>query len=330
MCNLTLLLEKNIDKFLTKLKSFFPNLLKEIKRLNRKGVAKDKTCQIFTSLMLLVSILLYVFGEMIINVFSINFDNFLIYNIKTWLIFMGFVIYGLVLIPLMSKLHPKQYICFPILFMLGLHLLKKYRNDALIYITILSIILIVYGIYYYVALKYWKPTNWWIISIVIIILILLIFGTSFINSAYGDKKLEFRLNNVSNTQQRLGTMNCYSVDNKVIIGDNVSCTPDPNLNNIHGFIHYTFRNKSRNRTQFSKGIEFAIPDRIQGLGFEIEGKDTNNVTVKLSTFSEVQIQNYEEYKENHRNLIVSFVSLFVFCLISVPIIVKNIQGFIKE
>lgn len=330
MCDLTLLLERGIGKVYAKVKTFLKTLWKEIKKLNRKKVAKDKTCLIFASLMLTITILLYIFGNLIIHAFSINFDNLFIYNIKTILVFLVFIIYFLVLQPLISKLHPKQYIYFPVLFMVGLYLLERYKNYPVTYLSILVIFLLFYVLYYYVTLKYWKPTNWWIMSVVIISLVLLIFGTAFIISAYGDNKLEFRLNNASNTKQKLGTMNCYSVDNKAIIGDNVSCILDPRLKGIKGSIQHTYRDKSRNETPFVRGIEFTIPDRIQGMGFEIEGKDANNVTIKLSTFSEVQIPDYKEYKENHRNLIVSFVSLFVFCLVSVPIIVKNINEFVEK
>jgi len=279
---------------------------------------------IFSMFMLLTGIFSFFLYASLKDVVSNNFSDPSWYGLK--------IIIPLIFLFLFITLYPffvghgkgtrivSQYVIYPILIFFILFFgLKGYIGDWAISILIwLSL-----GIYL-ISLQYiWKPVNKKIFAIIFITLLLLTIGISFIEGHVGEKVLKLKLNNCSNNQEKVGEIYCQDKLNHVIAGHKVFCELKELKKEYHfesGQVNFEYLNGSKSSVQVSRNEKFSfiVPEKIAYISFKF-----SNEMDCVSTGNSVNYPEYEEFKSNQKDFMYLILALLGFCLISIPIIVKN-------
>jgi hypothetical protein len=178
-------------------------------------------------------------------------------------------------------------------------------------------------IHYYLLRKVWKEPNKRVLLTVFLITLLLAFGFTFVDSFTGERRMDFGLNNCYNNNVHVGEIKCTDALNHVVVGHKVACSLKVD-NNLaipdDGFVKFTFLNGESRVINLSKSdsYSFIVPDKVGSIYFEFKNNESCLSVGYPRTYPE-----YAEFKEDKINFMYMILALLGFCLISVPIIIKN-------
>ncbi len=277
----------------------------------------------FVSIMFVITIIVFSLYEELKEVITGNFGG--VQWISTGIFFYLILFFVLLFIgvPLMVK-NLKfffQYIFFPAILFVSLLLVINNNINNFVFA---GFVIILFGIYYYTLRYTWKSPNKKILITSFIILVLLVLGIVFVNNYTGEKKINFSLNNCYGNLNEVGEIKCGDLNNQVITGYEINCKVlGTNYVPDKGIVSFTFFNGSKSNIYIYKNqsFSFIIPENLSYLYFEFKNNETC-----LSVGYPIRYPNYEEFKSDKTNFMYMILALFGFCLISVPIIVKNFYG----
>jgi hypothetical protein len=315
---------KNIFRFFARLVNDYTGPFKK--------TTKPQSQVVFIVLSVLSSICIALIPLSIVQLIQRNFDpqNYprLIVIIVFLLVFMFFLVYMLVL-GLIQKY--RMYIVLPvgvvtwlIGFKYALTMFGYVRSLNVIF-AILLLILVLYHIY--AVVRYWRPPNWWLLSTISCILLFVVVGSIFIDESFGELRLKMTLHDCNKPYSSLGSIDCRSIDNKVIVGYNVSCVVElnnkMNYTNLSGYTYFTFMNGTQEKQIYPGSL--IIRKQVLSTRFELSMVDQNNQSYCLQNSLRARYPTYQEYTENRSKFLAYLLGLFAFCFITVPIVIRNVQ-----
>lgn len=256
-----------------------------------------------------------------------------------WFLFNKMFLLVLICIILLLIISLREYFVqcfiFPFIFLFIFYffiIIDENKHFILFYMTIFVIMFC-----QYISFKlFWKPIKKKFLLCILLILMLLTIGLLFINSYTGEKKMEGQLLDCNNKSNVLGEIKCTDEQGHVIAGYPVFCNFEKiKLKNLpnSGRFNFLSLNSSESsvisfdiNTYINQSSSITIPYDLASFYFRLENDN-------LCLFTGTQIiryPNYEEFKLDKDRFMGLTFALLVFCLLSVPIIIKNFSELIND
>ncbi|MFA5992441.1 MAG: hypothetical protein WC796_01910 [Candidatus Pacearchaeota archaeon] len=313
---------KKIKKILSVLKRHLVIAIKNI-NLYFKDYPFEK--YIFAIVLFLISLFSFFLYLILKGILSTNFGDITWFPLKTVVYII--VLFNLVflVLPLIYKYQNIfiQYFLFPAITFIVFFLRS---TDIIGDFSLFIIILIILVLHLIFLKKVWTPVNKrnkrLLISIFLIILLLNI-GSVFINIYTGERRMDFDLTNCYGNHEKLGEIKCADLNNHVISGNKVYCKFQNMIIESfpgEGKVNFTFADGSSKTEKIysNESYSFIVPFNLSYISFEF--RDNNTC---FSVGWPIRYPNYEEFKTEKNSFMYLTLALLGFCLLSVPIIVKN-------
>jgi hypothetical protein len=222
---------------------------------------------------------------------------------------------------------------FLILGLVEMHTLNNYLSSGnqthlLLFALSLIPIPLVFLICPFFLKDQWNHPNFWVLFGVTLALFLLLSGTIFIDNVYGYRILSGNLNLANNTSiiyAGNGTIVCKSIVDKIVAGATVTCYPTPAFNFSNGIINFTDNMGKVTGISLNSTISFEAPQNTKRIYFELNGYDSENKAVNVSTGLLYTVYTYQELNDRYQNLLSSFFLLITGVLFIVPSLIINIR-----
>jgi len=280
----------------------------------KKPITKSKITEIsiFTSLIIIIGILVHILVDAGKDVFFNNFDK-QFNNIAI----LSLVLFTFLIVFLGCIISSKYKAILPYVFSAEMIYLSFFTNCkyCLIIFTLLLLPLI---------WNYLPKLNIWLLIMIITSLCLLITGFSVIDNLYGNKNGQIFFYNCSDGKMTEIYMNCSSnIKGELIANDFTQCYLNKEFSSIKGDIKFHLANTTIISEEIKDSIEFLPPQNLAMITILFNASTAQNETVCLRTNWHVRFPIYEEAKADKEKFTAYVIALLGIVVFTVPSFTLN-------